>query len=272
VSGPDLSGPPGEGSGSVSGADLASLFRLDGKVALITGASAGIGARLARVLHAAGAQVVLTARRVDRLTALAQELPGSVAIAADLADPASVAAMVDAALMACGRIDVLVNNAGLDIVGPAETQPLEDFRRVVDVNLVGLFHVTQLVARSMLERESGVVVNLSSILGLVSSAPIPSAAYAASKAAVVNLTRELAVQWAGRGVRVNAIAPGWFPTEMTDSMFEDERSMTFVRRNTPMGRPGEPDELDGAVLYLASEASTFVTGHTLVVDGGWTAR
>jgi NAD(P)-dependent dehydrogenase (short-subunit alcohol dehydrogenase family) len=253
-------------------AGLFARFRLDDRVALVTGASSGIGARLARALHAAGARVVLAARRLDRLEALAAELPGSVPVGVDVVDPASVAAMVDAALAACGRLDVLVNDAGLDLVGPAEDQPLDDFRRVVDVNLVGLFQVTQLVARGMLERGAGVVVNVSSIHGLVSSAPIPSAAYAASKAAVVNLTRELAVQWAGRGVRVNAIAPGWFESEMTAGMFDDERSMAFVRRNTPLGRPGEPHELDGAVVFLASEASSFVTGHTLVVDGGWTAR
>jgi NAD(P)-dependent dehydrogenase (short-subunit alcohol dehydrogenase family) len=124
----------------------------------------------------------------------------------------------------------------------------------------------------MIERGAGVVVNMASILGLVSSAPIPGAAYAASKAGVVNLTRELAVQWAAKGVRVNAIAPGWFPTEMTGEMFDDERSMAFVRRNSPMGRAGELHELDGALLFLASDASTYVTGHTLVVDGGWISR
>ncbi|MGE0794993.1 MAG: SDR family NAD(P)-dependent oxidoreductase [Acidimicrobiia bacterium] len=251
---------------------LAGLFRLDGRVALVTGASAGIGARFARVLHAAGARVVVTARRADRLAALADELPGAVALACDVTDPASVETMVGEAIAACGRLDVLVNNAGLELAEPAETQALDDFRRVVDVNLVGLFHVTQLVGRHMIERGGGTVVNLSSILGLVSSAPIPGAAYAASKAAVVNLTRELAVQWAPKGIRVNALAPGWFPTEMTGAMFADERSMAYVRRNTPLGRPGELDELDGALLLLASDAGTYLTGHTLVVDGGWTAR
>jgi NAD(P)-dependent dehydrogenase (short-subunit alcohol dehydrogenase family) len=252
--------------------ELAELFRLDGRVALVTGASSGIGARFARVLHAAGAQVVVTARRADRLEALTAELPGAVSIVADVADPASVGALVDAALATSRRIDVLVNCAGIELGGPAETQPLDEFRRVVEVNLVGLFHVTQLVARHMIERGDGVVVNLASILGLVSSAPIPGAAYAASKAGVVNLTRELAVQWAPKGLRVNAIAPGWFPTEMTRAMFDDDRSMAFVRRNAPLGRAGELHELDGALLFLASRASSYVTGQTLVVDGGWTAR
>jgi hypothetical protein len=141
------------------------------------------------------------------------------------------------------------------------------------VNLTGLFGLTQLVARSMLARGSGSIVNIGSILGLVASAPINQASYAATKGAVVNLTRELACEWARRGVRVNAIAPGWFPTEMTnEGMFEAEDGLRYLRRNCPMGRGGEPHELDGALLFLAGDASTYVTGVTLAVDGGWTAR
>lgn len=249
------------------------LFRLDGKVALVTGASSGLGERFARVLHGAGARVVVAARRVDRIEALAAELDGGVALPLDVGDDAQVAAVVDEVVASLGAIDVLVNNAGIGTPMPAEDEPLDHFRQVLEVNLTGLFHVTQRCGRAMLAGgHGGVVVNIASILGLVASAPIAQASYAASKGAVVNLTRELAVQWARRGVRVNAIAPGWFPSEMTAEMFDDESSLTFVRRNAPMARAGEPHELDGALLFLASEASSYVTGHTLVVDGGWTAR
>ena len=251
----------------------ADLFRLDGKVALVTGASSGLGDRFARVLHEAGARVVVAARRADRLEALAAELDGIVALPLDVTDDEQVGAVVDEVVSSLGAIDVLVNNAGIGTPMPAEDEPLDHFRQVVEVNLTGLFHVTQRCGRAMLAGgRGGVVVNIASILGLVASAPITQASYAASKGAVVNLTRELAVQWARRGVRVNAIAPGWFPSEMTAEMFDDESSLTFVRRNAPMARAGKPDELDGPLLFLASEASSYVTGHTLVVDGGWTAR
>jgi NAD(P)-dependent dehydrogenase (short-subunit alcohol dehydrogenase family) len=171
-----------------------------------------------------------------------------------------------------GRLDVLVNNAGTAVQVAAEDEPLETWRQVVDVNLTGLFVLSQLAGRQMLAQGSGSIVNVSSILGLVASAPIKQASYSASKGAVVNLTRELGCQWARKGVRVNGIAPGWFASEMTSEMFADEASMAFVGRNCPMGRTGEPDELDGVLLFLAGDASTYVTGVTIPVDGGWTAR
>jgi len=167
---------------------------------------------------------------------------------------------------------VLVNNAGIGTPVPAEDEPVEDFRRVIDVNLNALFVLSQLVGRQMIEQGSGSIINIASILGLVASAPIKQASYTASKGAVVNLTRELAVQWARKGVRVNAIAPGWFPSEMTTLMWEDESANAYMKRNAPMGRGGEAHELDGALLYLASSASSYVTGHILAVDGGWVAR
>ena len=247
-------------------------FRLDGKVAVVTGASSGLGARFARVLHGAGATVVVSARRTDRLEALVGELDGAVAIPCDVADGASIERLVEEVVGSFERIDVLVNNAGMGEPLPAEDEPMETFRRILEVNLVGLFHLSQLTGRHMLAAGSGTIVNIASILGMVASGQLPQASYTASKAGVVNLTRELAVQWARRGVRVNAIAPGWFPSEMTDEMFGDEGGQRFIRRNTPMGRGGEAHELDGALLYLASDASTFVTGQTIVVDGGWTAR
>ncbi|MDX1650389.1 MAG: SDR family oxidoreductase, partial [Myxococcota bacterium] len=170
-----------------------------------------------------------------------------------------------------GPAEILVNNAGFTTVVPAESQSLADWRGHLDVNLTGAFLCAQRFGRGMLEAGRGVIVNVASVLGLVASGQIKQAAYAASKGGMVNLTRELAAQWARRGVRVNAIAPGWFPTEMTDEMFDDERSLRWMRSRTPMGRGGELDELVGPLLFLASDASSFVTGQVLVVDGGWTA-
>lgn len=251
--------------------DPTARFRLDGRVALVTGASSGIGAHLAGTLAAAGARVVLAARRAERLEQLAQALPGSVAVACDLSDDGELARLVETALSACGRIDVLVNNAGATEVVPAEEQHPDQFRRILAVNLTAPFLLTQLVGRHMLASGGGVVVNIASVLGMRGVGQIPQAGYAASKGGLINLTRELAAQWARRGIRVNAIAPAWFPSEMTGDMFADEGGQRWIRRRTPMGRPGELDELDGALLFLASDASAYVTGQVLAVDGGWTA-
>jgi NAD(P)-dependent dehydrogenase (short-subunit alcohol dehydrogenase family) len=247
------------------------LFRLDGRVAIVTGASSGLGARFAAVLAAAGATVIAAARRVDRLEELALRAP-IVPFGCDVSEPDGRARLVMETLERYGKVDVLVNNAGVGRVVAAEDEPLEEFAEVMDVNVTAAFALSQLVARPMLDASSGVIVNVASVLGLVAGAPIKQAAYCASKGAIISLTRELAVQWARLGVRVNALAPGWFPTEMTRDLLADEQSAAWLRRNTPMGRVGVLSELDGALLFLASDASSFCTGQALVVDGGWTAR
>jgi len=257
----------------VADVDPLAAFALEGRVAIVTGASSGLGARFARVLDAAGARIVLAARRADRLEALADELQDALPVACDLAVPGAPAALVGAALARFGQIDVLVNNAGIDHTEPAVEQSIDDFRRELEVNLVAPFELARSAARSMIESgRGGSVVNIASVLGMVGVGQIPDAGYAASKGGLINMTRELAAQWARKGVRVNTIAPGWFRSEMTqERMFGDERSMRWVHQRTPMGRAGDEHELDGALLFFASDASTFVTGTVLPVDGGWTA-
>jgi NAD(P)-dependent dehydrogenase (short-subunit alcohol dehydrogenase family) len=258
----------------VSAADPARAFRLDGRVAVVTGASAGIGEVLAEGLAAAGAKVVLAARRKDRLEALAARVLAAGgdahAVACDVARADDVERLARETLQRFGRVDVLVSNAAIVEIVPAENEPLESFESVLDVNLTGTFRCAQRFGREMLAQRSGSIVNIASILGVVGVGQIPQAGYAASKGGVVNLTRELAAQWARRGVRVNAIAPAWFPSEMTADMFDDEASQKWMHQRTPMGRPGRVEELVGPLLFLASDAASYVTGHVLLVDGGWT--
>ena len=238
---------------------------------MVTGASSGLGAHFASVLHGAGAQVVLTARRADRLESLAAGLPGAHVIVADMADDADRERLVAGALARFGRVDVLVNNAGVGGSVAVEDETLERFRTSMEVNVTALWHLSKLCAPSMITTGSGSIVNVASMLGHVGSTPVKQAHYCASKGAVVNLTRELALQWARKGVRVNALCPGWFPSEMTDGMDTDEASQRYIAANSPIPRMGRLDELDGALLLLASPAGSFLTGQSLVVDGGWTA-
>jgi hypothetical protein len=250
--------------------DVFEPFRLDGRVAIVTGASSGLGARFARVLAGAGASLVVAARRADRIEALAKEVDG-VAVASDVVEVEDRERLVSTALDRFGRVDILVNNAGVGTPQAAEAETPDRFAEVLEVNLTAAFALSQLVGRAMLDAGRGSIVNVVSILGIISAGQIPFPSYAASKGGLIALTRELAGQWSRRGVRVNALAPGWFESEMTADMFADEKSMAWVRRKAPMGRPGQPHELDGALLFLASEASSYVTGQVLAVDGGWTA-
>jgi NAD(P)-dependent dehydrogenase (short-subunit alcohol dehydrogenase family) len=255
------------------------LFDLTGKVAIVTGASSGLGDGFARTLVGAGATVVAGARRLDRLEVLAKELDGTtpgdgriVPVGCDVTSAADRAHLVDVATAVTGRVDVLVNNAGMPGVPDAEQETVAGFAALLDLNLAAGFHLAAAIACTVRDGGSLSIVNVSSVIGLVSTAPIGGASYAASKAGIIGLTRELAGQWGRRGIRVNAIVPGWFDTEMTDGLFTNEKSAGWVRRNTMLGRGGETGEVDGALLFLASPASSYVTGQALVVDGGWTAR
>ena len=252
--------------------DPLQLFRVDGQVAVVTGASAGLGARFARVLHAAGATVVLTARRAERLDALCEELPGSVAIAADMALADDRERLIAEALDRKGRIDVLVNNAGVSHTVGIEQETLAQFEQVMEVNATAVWHLCKLVVPHMTGRGNGSIVNVASMLGHVGSAPIKQANYCASKGAVVNLTRELALQLGRKGVRVNALCPGYFPSEMTEPMLGDAASERYLATYAAIPRMGQEHELDGALLLLASPAGSYITGTSLLVDGGFTAR
>jgi hypothetical protein len=253
-------------------ADIASMFTLTDRVVMVTGASGGLGERFARVAHAAGATVIAAARRADRLQALAAELPRLHAVSVDVTQSEDLQRLVDRTIEQHSRVDVLVNNAGGGKAVAAIDEPVEDFLSTLQLNVVGPFELARLVGRHMLLAGRGSVINIASVLGLGSAWPIPNSSYSTSKGAVIQLTRELGCQWAAGGVRVNAIAPGFFPSEAMAASIEDPQFVKHIQRHCPAGRVGRTDELDGAFLFLASDASTYVTGQVLAVDGGWTAH
>jgi NAD(P)-dependent dehydrogenase (short-subunit alcohol dehydrogenase family) len=243
-------------------------FRLDGKVAVVTGASSGLGAAFATGLAEAGADIAICARRAERLRETAERVRAlgrrCLAVTADVAVPEDCARVVEETMAELGRIDVLVNNAGIGTAVPASRETPEEFRRVIDVNLNGSYWMAQACGRVMEPGSS--IVNIGSVLGST-TAGLPQAAYSASKSAILGLTRDLAQQWTGRkGIRVNAVAPGFFPSEMTEQY--PDGYLDQMMRRVPAGRPGEPEELTAAVVFLASAASSYVTGVHLPVDGG----
>ena len=249
----------------------ADLFSVKDRVALITGASSGLGRQFARALADNGAAVALVARRVDRLTALKTEIEDkggrAVAIEADVTDRAAMVRAFDAAEQAFGTVTILVNNAGIaqSSTRAIEVTP-EEWRKVISVDLDAVFHNAQEAARRMLAAgKPGAIVNISSVLGFGVSKGV--AAYATAKAAVIQITKALAVELAFKGVRVNAIAPGWFVTEINDKYLMGEAGAA-LKRDIPMGRFGTEGDLDGALLLLASDAGRYITGATIVVDGG----
>ena len=243
-------------------------FKLDGKVAVVTGASSGLGVTFAKALAEAGADVVLGARRIDRLaeTGALVEAVGRkyAALQTDVTQPEQCDALIALAMEKFGRVDILVNNAGVGTAVPATHETPEQFRSVLDVNLFGAYWMAQAFAKA--NKNGGAIVNISSILGIKPQG-LPQAAYASSKAGLIGLTRYLAAQWTGRkGIRVNALAPGFFPSEMTEELPKD--MFNIIKMFAPAGRLGEPEELAATLIWLVSDASSYVTGITVPVDGG----
>ena len=248
---------------------LMDRFRLDGKVAVVTGASSGLGVAFARALAEAGADVALGARRADRMAEVVQAVEGlgrrAIAVPTDVTSPEDATRLAEEAVSQLGRVDVLVNTAGVGTAVPATREAPEDYRAVVDVNLMGSYWMAQACARVMKPGSS--IINIGSVLGQTSGG-LPQAAYASSKAAIIGLTRELANQWTGRkGIRVNALAPGFFPSEMTDQ-FPPGYMETVLEQRVPIGRIGEVEECAAAVVFLASDAASYISGVVLPVDGG----
>lgn len=253
--------------------DVRELFDLTGKTAIVTGGSRGIGKEMAEALAEAGANLMLCARRREWLDETVNEFTSrgfaAVGKICDVSKPDEVQAVIDSTVKRFGAVDVLVNNAGVSWGAMPEEMTLEQWQKVIDVNLTGCFLFAQAVGREMLKNKGGSIINIASIAGLTSSANGPFyAGYVASKAGLIGLTRELAASWGRRGIRVNAIAPGFFRSRLADAVIDIyERS---IQENNVIPRIGEPGELKGTVVFLASNASSYITGQTIAVDGGMT--
>ncbi len=252
------------------------LFRLDGKTAIITGGGRGLGQYFAEALADAGANVVLCSRKLAACEEVKQEIEArggkALALACDVTKLSDVERVVEAAQEQFGAIDILVNNSGATWGAPAEEMPLEKFESVIDVNIKGTFIMSQLVGRTMIARaQGGTIINIASVAGLVGGHPkyLHTVGYSASKAAVINMTRDLATSWAQYNITVNAIAPGWFPTRMSRGVLE--KVGKEMLEGIPLTRFGKAEDLKGVIVFLASPAAAYITGHTVVVDGGSTA-
>ena len=244
-------------------------FKLDGKVAVVTGASSGLGVAFAQALAEAGADLVLGARRVERLPETGALVTKAgrkwVSLKTDVTKPEDCAALIALAIETFGRVDILVNNAGVGTAIPSTRETPEEFRSVLETNLMGSYWMAQEFARQNVG--GGSIVNISSVLGMRTGG-LPQAAYSSSKAAIIGLTRDLAAQWSSRkGIRVNALAPGFFPSEMSDQL--PEETIKAVKMLTPAGRLGDPMELASTLVWLVSDAASYVTGTTIPVDGGF---
>ena len=254
---------------------MTKLFDLSGKTAIVTGGGTGIGRQMAQGLAEAGANLVLCARKAERCEQAASELEQlgvrAIGLGCDVRDPEQVQHVVTKAVEELGGVDILVNNAGTVWGASPEEMPLEGWQKVIDVNLTGVFLFSQAAGRVMIERGGGVIVNIASVAGLQGGPPdvMNTIVYNASKGGVIAFTRDLACKWAQHGIRVNSIAPGWFPSDMSGYVLE--RHEERLKQHIPLGRFGGPHDLEGVVVFLASDASAYVTGHTLVVDGGESA-
>jgi len=255
------------------------LFDLTGRVAIITGGSIGLGRQMAEGLAEMGANIVLCARKQERCHQAAEELQQlgvkAIALACDVKSPASVQEVVDATLSQFGKIDVLINNAGISWGAPVEEMRLEDWNKVIETNLTGTFLCAQAVGKVMIQQgrgelSQGKIINIASVAGLGGAPPELSApGYHASKGGVIAFTKDLACKWAAHNIQVNAIAPGWFPTHMSSRVLEHHQDLFLS--HIPLRRFGNEHDLKGAAVFLASDASNYVTGHVLVVDGGQSA-
>ena len=250
------------------------LFDLSGRTAIVTGGSAGLGRQMAEGLAEMGANLVLCARKKERCEQAAQELSAlgvkMLALACDVRNPTDIQHVVESAAAAFGRIDILINNAGASWGAPVEEMKLEHWNKVIETNLTGTFLFAQAVAKIMIPQRGGKIINIASVAGLRGSPPeMQAVGYQASKGGIITLTKDLACKWAQHNIHVNAIAPGWFPTDMSGVVIE--RNKEALRKRIPLGRFGGPHDLKGAAIFLASAASDFVTGHVLVVDGGQSA-
>ena len=252
---------------------LSELFQLKNRVAIVTGGSRGLGQEMAEGLAEAGASLMLCARRDEWLTPSVEAMRARGftvdGMLCDVSKPADVQAVVDKTIASFGRVDILINNAGVTWAAEPEDMPLDKWQRVVDVNLTGAFLFAQAAGRDMLKRQHGRIINMASIAGMHASVQGPHyAAYAATKAGLVGLTRELAVSWARKGIRVNAIAPGFFHSRLADGAIEMNEAS--IKATSPIPRVGDAGELKGVAVFLAADASNYITGQTIVVDGGRT--